>query len=137
MLAVTFVLIWPLSENTYRRINGVALELLLLEIIWLVNWWAGFKNLSRNFEANFDDRVPKCFILPFPTKLQYTEPAQRLMNVKGNCLVITQDIMETMIKMFADHDIVNLMGKEYAILISNHRSDIDWLVGWILAQVFN
>ncbi|KAK8531859.1 hypothetical protein V6N13_131217 [Hibiscus sabdariffa] len=79
--AVTFVLIWPLSENTYRRINGVALELLLLEIIWLVDWWAGVK-----------------------------------------------------IKMFADHEIVNLMGKEHAILISNHRSDIDWLVGWILAQ---
>nr|XP_048321417.1 1-acyl-sn-glycerol-3-phosphate acyltransferase 2 isoform X3 [Ziziphus jujuba var. spinosa] len=26
------------------------------------------------------------------------------------------------------------MGKEHALLISNHRSDIDWLVGWILAQ---
>ena len=26
-------------------------------------------------------------------------------------------------------------GKEHALVISNHRSDIDWLVGWILAQV--
>jgi 1-acyl-sn-glycerol-3-phosphate acyltransferase len=26
-------------------------------------------------------------------------------------------------------------GKEHALLISNHRSDIDWLVGWIMAQV--
>ncbi|PKA58221.1 1-acyl-sn-glycerol-3-phosphate acyltransferase PLS1 [Apostasia shenzhenica] len=26
------------------------------------------------------------------------------------------------------------MGKEHALLVSNHRSDIDWLVGWILAQ---
>ncbi|XP_020238518.1 1-acyl-sn-glycerol-3-phosphate acyltransferase PLS1 isoform X1 [Cajanus cajan] len=26
------------------------------------------------------------------------------------------------------------MGKEHALVISNHRSDIDWLVGWVLAQ---
>lgn len=26
-------------------------------------------------------------------------------------------------------------GKEHALLICNHRSDIDWLVGWVLAQV--
>jgi len=26
-------------------------------------------------------------------------------------------------------------GKEHALVISNHRSDIDWLVGWIMAQV--
>lgn len=26
-------------------------------------------------------------------------------------------------------------GKERALVISNHRSDIDWLVGWIIAQV--
>lgn len=29
----------------------------------------------------------------------------------------------------------NLSGKEHALVISNHRSDIDWLVGWVLAQV--
>lgn len=28
-----------------------------------------------------------------------------------------------------------LSGKEHALVISNHRSDIDWLVGWVLAQV--
>jgi 1-acyl-sn-glycerol-3-phosphate acyltransferase len=26
-------------------------------------------------------------------------------------------------------------GKEHALVICNHRSDIDWLVGWIMAQV--
>ncbi|KAF8396131.1 hypothetical protein HHK36_017744 [Tetracentron sinense] len=25
-------------------------------------------------------------------------------------------------------------GKEHALVISNHKSDIDWLVGWVLAQ---
>jgi 1-acyl-sn-glycerol-3-phosphate acyltransferase len=29
----------------------------------------------------------------------------------------------------------NSTGKEHALIISNHRSDIDWLIGWILAQV--
>ncbi|XVE75650.1 hypothetical protein DITRI_Ditri12bG0110100 [Diplodiscus trichospermus] len=26
------------------------------------------------------------------------------------------------------------MGKEHALVMANHRSDIDWLVGWVLAQ---
>lgn len=26
-------------------------------------------------------------------------------------------------------------GKEHALLICNHRSDIDWLVGWVISQV--
>ncbi|PNX77531.1 1-acyl-sn-glycerol-3-phosphate acyltransferase 2-like protein, partial [Trifolium pratense] len=26
------------------------------------------------------------------------------------------------------------LGKEHALVICNHRSDIDWLVGWVLAQ---
>ncbi|CAH2080606.1 unnamed protein product, partial [Thlaspi arvense] len=26
------------------------------------------------------------------------------------------------------------MGKEHALVISNHKSDVDWLVGWVLAQ---
>jgi 1-acyl-sn-glycerol-3-phosphate acyltransferase len=26
-------------------------------------------------------------------------------------------------------------GKERALLICNHRSNIDWLVGWVVAQV--
>ncbi|KAI8031899.1 1-acyl-sn-glycerol-3-phosphate acyltransferase 2 [Camellia lanceoleosa] len=26
-------------------------------------------------------------------------------------------------------------GKEHALVVSNHKSDIDWLVGWLLAQV--
>jgi 1-acyl-sn-glycerol-3-phosphate acyltransferase len=30
-----------------------------------------------------------------------------------------------------------IVGKEHALLVSNHRSDIDWLVGWILAEVYS
>ncbi|XVE75649.1 hypothetical protein DITRI_Ditri12bG0110100 [Diplodiscus trichospermus] len=79
--AVCFVLIRPLSKNTYRKINRVVAELLWLELVWLVDWWAGVK-----------------------------------------------------IKVFVDHESFNLMGKEHALVMANHRSDIDWLVGWVLAQ---
>ncbi|XP_031127718.1 1-acyl-sn-glycerol-3-phosphate acyltransferase 2-like [Ipomoea triloba] len=79
--AICFVLIRPLSKNTYRRINRVFAELLWLELIWLVDWWAGVK-----------------------------------------------------VKLYTDPETIKLMGKEHALVISNHKSDIDWLVGWVLAQ---
>ncbi|XAR69442.1 1-acylglycerol-3-phosphate O-acyltransferase [Bertholletia excelsa] len=79
--AICFVLVRPLSKNTYRKINRVVAELLWLELVWLVDWWAGVK-----------------------------------------------------IKLFTDSETFQIMGKEHALVISNHRSDIDWLVGWVLAQ---
>ncbi|PRQ19617.1 putative 1-acylglycerol-3-phosphate O-acyltransferase [Rosa chinensis] len=71
MQAVLFILIHPISKKLYRKINKVVAELLWLELIWLIDWWAGIKEFS---------------------------------------------------------------GKEHALLICNHRSDIDWLVGWVMAQ---
>ncbi|KAJ4766854.1 1-acyl-sn-glycerol-3-phosphate acyltransferase 3 [Rhynchospora pubera] len=79
--AILFVLIKPISRNLYRRINRSLAELLWLQLIWLVDWWAGVK-----------------------------------------------------VELYADSETFNLMGKEHALLVSNHRSDIDWLVGWVLAQ---
>ncbi|KAK4481710.1 hypothetical protein RD792_012619 [Penstemon davidsonii] len=79
--ALCFVVIRPLSKNTYRRINREVAELLWLELVWLVDWWAGVK-----------------------------------------------------IELYTDSDTFKLMGKEHALVIANHRSDIDWLVGWVLAQ---
>lgn len=79
--AVLFVLIRPLSKSTYRRINRVVAELLWLELVWLIDWWAGMK-----------------------------------------------------VKLYTDEETIRLMGKEHALFICNHRSDIDWLVGWVLAQ---
>jgi len=38
------------------------------------------------------------------------------------------------VKLFTDTETFRLMGKEHALVICNHRSDIDWLVGWVLAQ---
>ncbi|KAK7285558.1 hypothetical protein RJT34_20333 [Clitoria ternatea] len=79
--AICYVLVRPLSKNLYRRINRVVAELLWLELVWLIDWWAGVK-----------------------------------------------------VQIFTDRETFRLMGKEHALVISNHRSDIDWLVGWVLAQ---
>ncbi|XP_059668451.1 1-acyl-sn-glycerol-3-phosphate acyltransferase 2-like isoform X2 [Cornus florida] len=79
--AIFFVIVRPWSKNTYRRINRVVAELLWLELVWLIDWWAGVK-----------------------------------------------------IKLYTDSETFQLMGKEHALVVSNHRSDIDWLVGWVLAQ---
>ncbi|XP_021831482.1 1-acyl-sn-glycerol-3-phosphate acyltransferase 2 [Prunus avium] len=79
--AICFILIRPVSKNLYRRINRVVAELLWLELVWLIDWWAGVK-----------------------------------------------------IQVYTDHETFNSMGKEHALVICNHRSDIDWLVGWVLAQ---
>lgn len=38
------------------------------------------------------------------------------------------------VRVYADSETYNSMGKEHALVISNHRSDVDWLVGWLLAQ---
>ncbi|KAL3533836.1 hypothetical protein ACH5RR_007357 [Cinchona calisaya] len=78
---IFFVIIRPLSKNSYRRINRVLAELLWLELIWVVDWWARVK-----------------------------------------------------IQLYTDSETFQLMGKEHALVMSNHRSDIDWLVGWVLAQ---
>ncbi|OWM69191.1 1-acyl-sn-glycerol-3-phosphate acyltransferase 2 isoform X1 [Punica granatum] len=79
--AVVYILVRPISKNLYRKINKVVAELLWLELIWLIDWWAGVK-----------------------------------------------------VEVYADSQTFELMGKEHALLICNHKSDIDWLVGWVLAQ---
>ncbi|KAK7272042.1 hypothetical protein RJT34_28396 [Clitoria ternatea] len=79
--AIFFVLLRPLSKTCYRRINKFLTESLWLELIWLIDWWAGIK-----------------------------------------------------IELYTDSETLELMGKEKALLICNHRSDIDWLIGWVLAQ---
>ncbi|XP_057999786.1 1-acyl-sn-glycerol-3-phosphate acyltransferase 2 isoform X1 [Hevea brasiliensis] len=79
--AICFVLIRPLSKNTYRTINRALAELLWLDLVWVFDWWAGVK-----------------------------------------------------VQLFTDQETLHLLGKEHALVMSNHRSDIDWLVGWVLAQ---
>ncbi|GKU94050.1 hypothetical protein SLEP1_g7587 [Rubroshorea leprosula] len=79
--AIVFILVRPVTKSLYRRINKVIAELLWLELIWLIDWWAGVK-----------------------------------------------------VELYTDVETFRLLGKEHALVICNHRSDIDWLVGWVLAQ---
>ncbi|KAG5063601.1 hypothetical protein AAZX31_02G170600 [Glycine max] len=79
--AICYVVVRPVSKNLYRRMNRVVAELLWLELVWIIDWWAGVK-----------------------------------------------------VQVFTDPETFHSMGKEHALVISNHRSDIDWLVGWVLAQ---
>ncbi|KAJ3698493.1 hypothetical protein LUZ61_002198 [Rhynchospora tenuis] len=77
---ILFVMLRPFTRNLYRRINRHLAELLWLQLLWLVHWWAGIK-----------------------------------------------------VELYGDSEIFNTMGKEHALIVSNHR-DIDWLVGWVIAQ---
>ncbi|KAL4576902.1 hypothetical protein LXL04_013003 [Taraxacum kok-saghyz] len=38
------------------------------------------------------------------------------------------------VDLFIDSETLELMGKEHVLLICNHKSDVDWLIGWVLAQ---
>ncbi|BAT91823.1 hypothetical protein LR48_Vigan05g193700 [Vigna angularis] len=79
--AIFFIFLRPISKNCYGRVNKLLTESLWLELIWLIDWWAGIK-----------------------------------------------------IELHTDSETFQLMGKENALVICNHRSDIDWLIGWVLAQ---
>ncbi|CAN0909977.1 1-acyl-sn-glycerol-3-phosphate acyltransferase 2 [Linum grandiflorum] len=79
--AACFVLVRPVSKSSYRIVNRAVAELLWLELVWIVDWWAGVK-----------------------------------------------------IELYTDSETLRQMGKEHALVLCNHRSDIDWLVGWVLAQ---
>ncbi|KAD3338583.1 hypothetical protein R6Q59_026595 [Mikania micrantha] len=79
--AIIFVIIRPFSKSLFRRINRLVAELLWLELVWIVDWWAGVK-----------------------------------------------------VNLYTDPETLNMMGKEHALVIANHKSDIDWLIGWVFAQ---
>ncbi|XP_019058526.1 PREDICTED: 1-acyl-sn-glycerol-3-phosphate acyltransferase 3 [Tarenaya hassleriana] len=78
---VLVIIVLPISRNLYRRINKAVVELLWMQLIWLVDWWAATK-----------------------------------------------------VNLYIDAETLESLGKEHALLICNHRSDIDWLIGWVLAQ---
>ncbi|KAC9326664.1 hypothetical protein E3N88_45987 [Mikania micrantha] len=79
--AIFFVIVRPFSKNGYRRINRMVVELLWIELVWIVDWWAGVK-----------------------------------------------------VQVYTDSETLEMMGKEHALVIANHKSDIDWLMGWVFAQ---
>ncbi|XP_071686608.1 1-acyl-sn-glycerol-3-phosphate acyltransferase 2-like [Rutidosis leptorrhynchoides] len=79
--AIIYVTVRPFSKSLFRRINRMVAELLWLELVWIVDWWAGVK-----------------------------------------------------VRLYTDPETLKMMGKEHALVIANHKSDIDWLIGWVFAQ---
>jgi lysophosphatidic acid acyltransferase / lysophosphatidylinositol acyltransferase len=45
MQAIVFLSTRPFSRSLHRRINGFFAELLWLQPVWLLDWWAGVKVL--------------------------------------------------------------------------------------------
>ncbi|PVH62983.1 hypothetical protein PAHAL_3G446500 [Panicum hallii] len=110
--AVLFVSIRPLSKSLYRRINRFLAELLWLQLIWLVDWWAGVK-CSIAFCLDLSEII-----------VSHSLFVHSFQSFNSNSAGTID----------ADQETYQLTGKEHALIISNHRSDIDWLIGWILAQ---
>nr|ALM22867.1 lysophosphatidic acid acyltransferase 2 [Cuphea viscosissima] len=40
------------------------------------------------------------------------------------------------LKLFTDPETFRLMGKEHALVIINHMTELDWMVGWVMGQHF-
>ncbi|RXH82632.1 hypothetical protein DVH24_002404 [Malus domestica] len=130
MQIVFSILVRPVSKSMYRKINKVVAELLWLELIWLIDWWAGIKvcffllvvcvhAFTSHFPNHITDRKHDHFYVTLLTLRALSIP------VFNEC---------TWVELYVDSETFQLMGKERALLISNHKSDIDWLVGWLVAQ---
>ncbi|PKI42517.1 hypothetical protein CRG98_037106 [Punica granatum] len=61
-------------------------------------------------------------------------PIGLLFILSGFTVNLIQAVVYILVEVYADSQTFELMGKEHALLICNHKSDIDWLVGWVLAQ---
>lgn len=67
---------------------------------------------------------------------KYTDASKRVFIVmdRKNAIYLTK-ATENLVQLYIELMLKDFAGKEHALLISNHKSDIDWLVGWVLAQV--
>lgn len=138
--AILYVLVRPLSKNMHRRFNKVVAELLWLETVWLFDWWAGVKVWMHCwFSAYIRMFYVKCFICgKFGGAAGGAAHWFWDISFDGwGTLVLLkfQNLVNAILIWWILVLNVVLTGKEHALLICNHRSDIDWLIGWVLAQV--
>ncbi|KAI5083992.1 hypothetical protein GOP47_0000161 [Adiantum capillus-veneris] len=74
------------------------------------------------------------FLLPISRSI-YRKANVVLMELLWSELVWLMDWWAgVQIRVFVDSEPWSHFGKEHALVISNHRSDLDWLFGWVLAQ---
>ncbi|KAL4376201.1 hypothetical protein GQ457_02G024740 [Hibiscus cannabinus] len=76
-----------------------------------------------------------CFILIRPLSKYTYRKINRVFAELWLQLVWLVDWWEGVtIKVFVVRESFSLMGKVHALVIGNHKSDVDWLVGWVLTQ---
>lgn len=74
------------------------------------------------------------FMLPI-SRSAYRRANRVLMELLWSELVWLMDWWAgVQIRVYVESETWRHMGKEHALVISNHRSDLDWLFGWVLAQ---
>lgn len=84
--------------------------------------------------VNFVQGLTWIFLRPL-SRPAYRKANSFLMELLWSELVWLMDWWaKVKIQVYVDNETWKQMGKEHALLICNHRSDLDWLVGWVLAQ---
>ncbi|CAM6023835.1 unnamed protein product [Sphagnum balticum] len=105
------------------------------------SWWLtmigfllGLMFLFSGFLVNALQVLSVLLFLPFSRKA-YRLANIMLMDSLWSELVWLLDWWAGVkVRLYTDAETWKLMGNEHALLICNHSSDIDWLVGWLLAQ---
>ena len=41
------------------------------------------------------------------------------------------------LRVFCDKEVVESLGRDRAVALCNHVSDVDWLIGWMLAHNYD
>ncbi|XP_024376846.1 1-acyl-sn-glycerol-3-phosphate acyltransferase 2 [Physcomitrium patens] len=94
----------------------------------------GLMFLFSGFFINILQLLSVLFILPF-SRRAYRVVNMIMMEVLWSELIWLLDWWANVkVKVYTPKESWEHLGKEHALLICNHRSDIDWLVGWIIAQ---
>ncbi|KAJ7286656.1 hypothetical protein O6H91_Y324100 [Diphasiastrum complanatum] len=105
---------------------GLASEAIVLPL--------GLMFFVSGFFINILQALSLIFLLPFSRKA-YRIANVMMMEVLWSELVWLVDWWAGVkLRVYADPLEWTYIGKEHALLICNHRSDIDWLVGWVLAE---
>ncbi|MCO5598322.1 hypothetical protein L7F22_052415 [Adiantum nelumboides] len=74
------------------------------------------------------------FLLPI-SRSSYRKANVILMELLWSELVWLMDWWAgVQVRVYVDSESWSYFGKEHSLVISNHRSDLDWLFGWVLAQ---
>eukprot|EP00850_Spirogloea_muscicola_P001422 SM000005S17219 [mRNA] locus=s5:876597:879365:- [translate_table: standard] len=94
----------------------------------------GLMFLCSGLLVNIIQLLSMLVLLPFSREL-YRKMNMVLLDAFWSQLVwLVEWWGRSEVRVYTDAGTFEMMGKEHALLICNHRSDIDWVVGWVLAK---